>query len=75
MNTGSPFNVPAGSQANMDQVINKYKKLAYEDNEKKLEALRTNTIKGEQPFERNFGLREPKDFTKRNPPNDQSGSL
>lgn len=52
MNVGSPFNVPAGSQANMDKVIAKYKKEAYEDNERKLEALRNGTIKSEQPFER-----------------------
>lgn len=58
MNNGSPYNVVAGSQANMDKVIAKYQKIAYEDNEKKLEALRTNTIKGEQPFEREYGLRK-----------------
>lgn len=52
MNVGSPFNVPAGSQVNMDKVIAKYQKEAYEDNERKLEALRNNEIKGEQPVER-----------------------
>ncbi|KAH7061654.1 hypothetical protein BKA63DRAFT_527924 [Paraphoma chrysanthemicola] len=52
MNVGSPYNVPAGSQNSMDKVIAKYKKLAYEDNERKLEALRNNDIKGEQPFEK-----------------------
>ncbi|KAF1935713.1 hypothetical protein EJ02DRAFT_360897 [Clathrospora elynae] len=51
MNVGSPYNVPAGSQVQMDKVIEKYKKLAYEDNERKLEALRNNKIKSEQPFE------------------------
>jgi hypothetical protein len=52
MNVGSPYNVPAGSQVNMDKVIEKYKKIAYEDNERKLEALRNNEIKSEQPFEK-----------------------
>ncbi|KAF2705340.1 hypothetical protein K504DRAFT_537405 [Pleomassaria siparia CBS 279.74] len=61
MNVGSPFNVVAGSQVNMDKVIEKYQKLAYEDNEKKLEALRTNTIKGEQPYTYVYGVREKKD--------------
>ena len=28
MNVGSPYNVPAGSQVQMDKVIEKYKKLA-----------------------------------------------
>lgn len=50
MNQGSPYNVPAGSINNMDKVIEKFRKQAAEDNERKLEALRTNTIKGEQPF-------------------------
>jgi hypothetical protein len=35
----------------MDKVIDKYRKLANEDNERKLEALRNNEIKSEQPFE------------------------
>lgn len=51
MNVGSPYNVPAGSQVDMAKVIEKYKKLAYEDNERKLEALRNNQIKSEQPVE------------------------
>ncbi|KAF2277473.1 uncharacterized protein EI97DRAFT_432342 [Westerdykella ornata] len=51
MNHGSPFNVQAGSQVNMDAVIAKFQKEAYEDNERKLEALRNNQIKSEQPFE------------------------
>ena len=42
MNVGSPYNVPAGSQVQMDKVIEKYKKLANEDNERKLEKLRNN---------------------------------
>jgi hypothetical protein len=52
MNVGSPYNVPAGSQVNMDKVIAKYKKIAYDDNERKLEALRNNEIKSEQPLDR-----------------------
>ena len=52
MNVGSPYNVPAGSQVRMDKVIEKYKKIAYEDNERKLEALRNNEIRSEQPFDR-----------------------
>lgn len=52
MNVGSPFNVQAGSQVQMEKVIEKYKKLAYEDNERKLEALRNNQIKSEQPFDK-----------------------
>ncbi|KAF2831760.1 hypothetical protein CC86DRAFT_342781 [Ophiobolus disseminans] len=54
MNVGSPYNVPAGSQVSMEKVIEKYKKIAYEDNERKLEALRENKIKSEQPFEKNY---------------------
>ncbi|OAL45433.1 hypothetical protein IQ07DRAFT_591246 [Pyrenochaeta sp. DS3sAY3a] len=49
MNNGSPYNVPAGSQVQLEQVIEKYKKLAYEDNERKLEALRNNEVKAERP--------------------------
>lgn len=63
MNNGSPWNVPAGHQVQMDAVIDKYKKLAYEDNERKLEALRNNEIKSEQPFNKNH-LRNP-------PPSDE----
>jgi hypothetical protein len=58
MNVGSPYNVPAGSQVQMETVIEKYKKLAYEDNERKLEALANDEIKGEQPFNKNH-LRKP----------------
>jgi hypothetical protein len=51
MNVGSPYNVPAGSQVSMEKVIQKYQKLAYEENERKLEALRNNEIKSEQPYQ------------------------
>jgi hypothetical protein len=54
MNAGSPFNVMAGSQVNMDKVIEKYKREANEDQERKYEAVRNGTIKSEQPFKRNF---------------------
>ncbi|KAF2133043.1 hypothetical protein P153DRAFT_284319 [Dothidotthia symphoricarpi CBS 119687] len=59
MNVGSPYNVPAGSQVQMDKVIEKYKKLAYEENERKLEALRNNEIKSEQPFKKNYIRKAP----------------
>jgi hypothetical protein len=52
MNAGSPYNISAGSQVNMDKVIAKYQKEAYEANERKLEDLRNDNIKSEQPFER-----------------------
>jgi hypothetical protein len=58
MNVGSPYNVPAGSQVNMDKVIAKYQKMAYEDNERKHEALRNNEILSEQPPPKR-GLRNP----------------
>jgi hypothetical protein len=45
----------AGSQVNMDKVIAKYQQQAFEDNERKLEALKNNEIKGEQPLERVVG--------------------
>ncbi|KAF1842756.1 uncharacterized protein K460DRAFT_387050 [Cucurbitaria berberidis CBS 394.84] len=62
MNVGSPYNVPAGSQVPMDQVIAKYKKLAYEENERKLEVLRNNEIKSEQPFEGKERIRKAPDI-------------
>jgi hypothetical protein len=34
----------------MEQVIEKYKRIANEENERKLEAIRNNEIKSEQPF-------------------------
>jgi hypothetical protein len=59
MNVGSPFNVPAGSQVSMEKVIEKYKKIAYEDNERKLEALKNNRIKSEQPFDKSYLRKAP----------------
>lgn len=52
MNQGSPFNVPAGQVNSMEKVIDKFKREAYEDNERKLQALRDDDIKSEQPWER-----------------------
>ncbi|PNS18553.1 hypothetical protein CAC42_5092 [Sphaceloma murrayae] len=50
MNTGSPFNVPAGQgSGNIDAAIAKYEKLNYEENERKHQALRDNNIKAEKP--------------------------
>jgi len=52
LNTGSPWNVPAGHGcANVDQAIAKYQKENYETNEKKLQALRENNIKAEKPYD------------------------
>nr|POF26138.1 nadh-ubiquinone oxidoreductase 17.8 kda subunit, mitochondrial [Quercus suber] len=51
LNGGCPWNVPAGQgHINLDNVIAKYEKEAFEANEKKLEQLRTNTVPVEQPF-------------------------
>ena len=51
-NVGSPFNVPAGhGGGNLDQVIAKYEKESFEENEKKLQQLRENNVPCEKPFE------------------------
>ncbi|GME22362.1 hypothetical protein GTA08_BOTSDO02680 [Neofusicoccum parvum] len=47
-NTGSPFNVPAGSQADITKVVAHYEQKNYEENAKKLEALKNGTLKAEQ---------------------------
>ncbi|KAF2662850.1 hypothetical protein K491DRAFT_584270 [Lophiostoma macrostomum CBS 122681] len=57
MNQGSPYNVPAGSQVNMDKVIAKFQKEAYEDNERKLQELREGRLKAEEPIEEMVGPR------------------
>ncbi|KAH6638450.1 hypothetical protein C7974DRAFT_306861 [Boeremia exigua] len=62
MNAGSPYNVPAGSQVPMTSVIEKYQKLAYEDNERKLEALANDEIKSEQPFTKSQLRNSPRVF-------------
>ncbi|PVH99503.1 hypothetical protein DM02DRAFT_615017 [Periconia macrospinosa] len=48
----APYNVPAGSQVNVQKVLEKYRRENNEDNERKLEALRNGTINSEQPFQR-----------------------
>jgi hypothetical protein len=45
----------------MEKVIEKYKKIAYEDNERKLEALKNNEIKGEQTFTKHHLRKAPAD--------------
>ena len=51
-NTGSPWNVPAGhGRVNIDEVINKYEKEAYEEQEKKLQQLKENNVPREKPVE------------------------
>jgi hypothetical protein len=57
MNVESPYNVRAGSQVSMEKVIEKYKKIAYEDNER----LKNNEIKGEQPFTKHHLRKAPAD--------------
>ncbi|KAL1302425.1 hypothetical protein AAFC00_002818 [Neodothiora populina] len=52
-NSGSPWNVPAGSRANIDHAIAKYEKENYEQNAKKLQQLQDGTIPIEQDFVRN----------------------
>ncbi|OCK85096.1 hypothetical protein K432DRAFT_377935 [Lepidopterella palustris CBS 459.81] len=51
-NVGSPYNVPAGSGVNLDKLITKYQKEAFEENAKKLEQLKDGTLPAEQPFDR-----------------------
>lgn len=51
-NIGSPFNVPAGhGGGNLDQVIAKYEKESFEENERKLQQLRENNVPCEKPFD------------------------
>ena len=52
MNSGSPYNVPAGhGSANIDREIAKYQQEAYDENDRKLQALRDNNIKAEKPYQ------------------------
>lgn len=52
INTGSPWNVPAGhGSANIDHAIAKFEKENYEANERKLQALKNNEIKSEKPYQ------------------------
>ena len=49
-NFGSPWNVPAGQgSTNIDRVVEKFEKEAYEENAKKLQQLRENKVPAEQP--------------------------
>ena len=49
-NTGSPWNVPAGhGNINLDEVIAKYEKEAYEEQEKRLQQLKENNVPVEKP--------------------------
>lgn len=57
MNNGSPYNVPAGSQVNMDKVIAKMQAEANLDNEMKLERMRNNDVPNERPMDRVLGVR------------------
>jgi hypothetical protein len=54
MNNGSPYNVPAGSQVNMDAVIAKFKREHAEANERKHEQLRNGTVPSEQLPDESF---------------------
>lgn len=52
-NTGSPWNVPAGhGSVNIDKVIAKYQKEAFEENERKMEQLQADRVPAEQPVDR-----------------------
>ncbi|KAK3063281.1 hypothetical protein LTS18_001686 [Coniosporium uncinatum] len=45
-NVGSPYNVPAGhGGANIERVVAHYEKLAYEENARKLQAMKDGTLK------------------------------
>ncbi|KAF1999410.1 hypothetical protein P154DRAFT_493901 [Amniculicola lignicola CBS 123094] len=48
----SPYNVPAGIQVNLDHVIEKYRREAYEKTELQLEQQRTGTLPVDKPFDR-----------------------
>ncbi|KAF1346884.1 hypothetical protein BDV97DRAFT_299932 [Delphinella strobiligena] len=50
LNTGAPWNVPAGSRANVDHAIAKYEKENFAENEKKLQQLRDNDVPAEKPY-------------------------
>ncbi|KAF2229325.1 hypothetical protein EV356DRAFT_521182 [Viridothelium virens] len=58
MNQASPWNVPAGHGTNIDAMIEHYQKKNYEENEKKLQALRDGTLKAEQPLTRSRGVED-----------------
>lgn len=63
-NTGSPWNVPAGhGGANIDHLIAKYEKEAFEQNERKHQEIKENRVPREQPV---------KPFSKRTPASQDS---
>ncbi|KAF2726871.1 hypothetical protein EJ04DRAFT_506594 [Polyplosphaeria fusca] len=49
MSHGSPYNVVAGSQADISHVIAKFRKEQMEDEARKLEDMKNGTLKAEQP--------------------------
>ncbi|KAF2226580.1 hypothetical protein BDZ85DRAFT_256403 [Elsinoe ampelina] len=52
MNTGSPFNVPAGhGSGNIDAAIAKFEKKNYEENARKFQNLKENNIRAEKPLQ------------------------
>lgn len=53
LNTGSPWNVPAGhARADLSTLIEKYEKEARAEEEQKLQQLRENKVPCEQPYKR-----------------------
>jgi len=51
LNTGSPYNVPAGhGGADLSTLIAKYEKESYEQNEKLMQQLKENKVPVEQPY-------------------------
>lgn len=51
-NTGSPWNVPAGSgYTNIDQVVEKYQRESDEAQQTRLQQLKENKVPREQPLE------------------------
>ncbi|KAF4552319.1 Hypothetical protein D9617_10g073000 [Elsinoe fawcettii] len=52
MNTGSPFNVPAGhGSGNIDAAIAKFEKQNYEENARKVQALKDNNVRAEKSLQ------------------------
>ena len=63
-NSGSPYNVPAGNGSdNIDAVIAKYQKEAFEANEKKLQQLKDNAVPAEHPYKSTFAKTTPASAT------------
>ncbi|KAJ9627212.1 hypothetical protein H2203_003674 [Taxawa tesnikishii (nom. ined.)] len=49
-NQGAPWNVPAGHQTNLDRVIAKYEREAFEEQAQKLQDLKNGNLKAEKPL-------------------------